>query len=74
MVIALGSTLSVTPAADIPLRATMRGVPYVVINQGDTGHDGLGIITLRLEADVGDVFPQAVALALADDTQARQQG
>lgn len=64
LVVALGSTLSVTPAADIPLRAAQRGVPYVVINRGDTGHDGNRIITLRLEADVGEVFPAAVELAL----------
>jgi len=64
LVIALGSTLSVTPAADIPIDAASRGTPYVVINRGDTGHDGVGIVTLRLEADVGEVFPPAVALAL----------
>jgi NAD-dependent deacetylase len=64
LVIALGSTLSVAPAADIPLHAARRGTPYVVINRGDTGHDGYGIITLRLEADVGEVFPAAVARAL----------
>ena len=64
LAIALGSTLSVTPAADIPLRAAMSGAPYVVINRGDTGHDGLGIISLRLDADVGEVFPAAVAKAL----------
>jgi NAD-dependent deacetylase len=64
MVIALGSTLTVTPAADIPLRAAARGVPYIVINRGDTAHDGLGVITMRLDADVGEVVPPAVALAL----------
>ena len=64
MVMALGSTLLVTPAADIPLSAAKRGVPYAVVNRGDTGHDGLGIITLRLDADVGEVVPPAVALAL----------
>jgi len=64
LVIALGSTLAVTPAADIPLRAAARGVPYAVINRGDTAHDGLGIITLRLDADVAEVLPAAVALAL----------
>ena len=66
LAVALGSTLSVAPAADIPLQAARRGTPYVVINQGDTGHDGYGMITLRIEADVGEVFPAAVALALAE--------
>lgn len=64
MAIALGSTLAVTPAADIPLRAAARRVPYVVINRGDTAHDGLGVITMRLDADVAEVVPPAVALAL----------
>ena len=64
MVMALGSTLLVTPAADIPRRAAMNGVPYAVVNRGDTGHDGLGIITLRLDGDVSEVVPPAVALAL----------
>lgn len=64
LVVALGSTLSVTPAADIPLSAARRGAPYVVINRGETGHDGLGIITLRSEADVGEIFPAAVTVAL----------
>lgn len=64
MVLALGSTLSVTPAAEIPLRGAMRGVPYAVVNRGETDHDGLGIITLRLDADVGEVVPKAVDLAI----------
>ena len=67
MVIALGSTLAVTPAADIPLRAAGRGVPYIVVNRGDTAHDGLGVISMRLDADVGEVVPAAVALALEQD-------
>jgi len=67
LVVALGSTLIVTPAADIPLHAARRGAPYVVINRGETGHDGLGIITLRLEVDVGEVFPQAVEQALEEE-------
>ena len=64
LVLALGSTLSVTPAADIPLSAARRGEPYVVVNRGDTAHDELGIVTLRVEADVGAIVPQAVARAL----------
>ena len=64
LVISLGSTLSVTPAADIPLEAAMSGVPYVVVNQGPTEHDGLPLVTLRIEDDLGSVFPQAVKAAL----------
>jgi NAD-dependent deacetylase len=60
LVIALGSTLSVTPAADIPLIAAGRGVPYVVINRGETAHDDHPGVTLRLDGDVAEIFPPAV--------------
>jgi NAD-dependent deacetylase len=63
-VIALGSTLSVTPAAHVPLQAAARGIPYVIINSGATEHDGLGQVTLRLEGDVREILPQAVEQAL----------
>ncbi len=65
LVVALGSTLSVHPAADIPLLAASRGMPYVVINRGETDHDGLPGVTLRLEGDVAEIFPPAVAAALS---------
>jgi NAD-dependent deacetylase len=63
LVLALGSTLSVHPAAAIPLTAAKRGVPYVVVNRGATDHDE--IATLRLEGDVAAIVPPAVA-ALVD--------
>ncbi len=59
LVLALGSTLSVQPAASIPLAALRRGVGYVVINRGPTDHDELA--TLRLEGDVAAILPPAVA-------------
>ena len=40
LVVALGSTLSVYPAASFPLLETERGAPYVIINQGPTDYDG----------------------------------
>jgi NAD-dependent deacetylase len=64
LVLALGSTLSVYPAANIPLIAASHGAPYVVINRGPTKHDGLAEVTLRLEGDVGEIFPAAVEEAL----------
>ena len=64
LVIALGSTLSVYPAAAIPLIAAQRDVPYVIINQGDTAHDDLSWLTLRFESDVNQIFPAAVRYAL----------
>lgn len=64
LVIALGSTLSVYPAAGFPLSAADRGVPYVVINRGETDHDRQAPIALRLEGDVADFFPPAVERVL----------
>jgi NAD-dependent deacetylase len=58
LVLALGSTLSVQPAASIPLIAARAGAPYIIINQGPTDHDS--IATLRLEGDVAALLPAAV--------------
>ena len=65
LVVALASTLSVQPAAGFPLAAAERGVPYVVVNRGATAHDNHPAVTLRLEGDVVELFPPAVADALA---------
>jgi NAD-dependent deacetylase len=64
LVVALGSTLSVYPAAEIPLRAARRGVPYAIVNLGRTDHDDLAAVSLRIEADVGAAFGAAVEDAL----------
>ena len=64
LVIALGSTLSVYPAAQIPLTAASLGVPYIIINRGPTDHDRFAQVTLRLEGDVAEIFPAAVNEAL----------
>lgn len=64
LVVALGSSLSVYPAAGIPLLAARRGAPYAIINRGPTDHDDLRELTLRIEGDVGEVFPLAVEKAL----------
>ena len=65
LMIALGSTLSVYPAASLPLLAAQRGVPYVIVNRGATDHDGHDRVTLRLEGDVTAIVPPAVEAALA---------
>jgi NAD-dependent deacetylase len=65
LVIALGSTLSVYPAAGIPLEAAKLGAPYVIINRGGTEHDDLSLVALRLEGDVVELFPPAVTQALS---------
>lgn len=64
LVVALGSTLSVYPAAGFPLAAAEGGTPFVVINRGVTDHDGHSALTLRLEGDVVALLPPAVAAAL----------
>jgi NAD-dependent deacetylase len=64
LVLALGSTLSVYPAANIPLLAAKRGAPYVIINRGPTEHDDLPEVTLRMEGDVCEIFPPAVQAVL----------
>ena len=65
LILALGSSLVVTPAADIPLSGVNHGAPYVIINQGQTPHDGLA--TLRIDGDVADYLPAAVARLCTPD-------
>jgi NAD-dependent deacetylase len=64
LVVALGSTLSVYPAAAFPLMIARRGVPYVIINRGATEHDDEPCVALRIEGEVSEIFPRAVASAL----------
>ncbi len=66
LVVALGSTLSVYPAASFPLMAARRGVPYVIINRGVTEHDDEPLVSLRLDGDVGELFSGAVDRALEE--------
>jgi NAD-dependent SIR2 family protein deacetylase len=53
----------VHPAASVPLHALRRGVPYVIINRGPTDQDELA--TLRLEGDVAEILPPAVAALIS---------
>lgn len=64
LVVALGSTLSVYPAAAFPLLAAQGGAPYVIINRGATEHDHEQAVSLRLEGEVSEIFPAAVESAL----------
>jgi NAD-dependent deacetylase len=64
LAVSLGSTLSVYPAASFPLIAARRGVPYIIINRGATDHDHEDCVTIRLEGEVGLLFPAAVDAAL----------
>jgi NAD-dependent deacetylase len=65
LVVALGSTLSVHPAASFPLIAAKHGAPYIIINRGATDHDDEPSVTCRLEGEVNQLFPAAVEIALA---------
>ena len=65
LVVALGSTLSVYPAASLPLIAAEGGTPYVIINRGSTDHDRHPAVILRLEGDVAKIFPPAVSEGLS---------
>lgn len=64
LIVALGSTLSVYPAASFPLLAAQRGVPYVIVNRGVTEHDHESCVSLRIEGEVSEIFPAAVDAAL----------
>ncbi len=57
-VIAVGSTLSVYPAAYFPLEIAGRGDPFVIVNQGPTEHDRLA--TVCIEGRAGEVLPELV--------------
>ena len=62
--IVIGSTLSVYPAAFIPLAVVENGNPMVIINQGHTDHDFRA--TARIDGVAGDVVPQLVDRLLRD--------
>ncbi|MBK7977525.1 MAG: Sir2 family NAD-dependent protein deacetylase [Deltaproteobacteria bacterium] len=56
--LAIGSTLEVQPAALVPLAARRAGAPYVIVNRGDTAHDG--VASVRLEGDCVELLPALV--------------
>jgi len=59
LVIAVGSTLEVEPAASVPLAGKSSGAFYAIVNLGDTAHDRLA--DLRIEGDATEVLPRVVA-------------
>ena len=56
--IVVGSSLVVTPAADMPKVALESGARLVIINQGETPFDR--VAHLRFEERIGEVLPPAV--------------
>lgn len=56
--IVVGSSLVVTPAADMPKVALQSGARLVIINQGETPFDQH--VNLRFWEAIGEVLPPAV--------------
>jgi NAD-dependent deacetylase len=57
-VIAIGSSLSVYPAAYVPLDVASRGAPFVIINNSPTDLDS--VASTRLDGMAGTLLPQLV--------------
>lgn len=55
----VGSSLVVTPAADMPRVAVASGARLVIINRGETPFDR--VCHLRFEEGIGEVLPPSVA-------------
>jgi NAD-dependent protein deacetylase/lipoamidase len=68
LVMAIGTTLEVQPAASIPLVALRRGARYAIINRGPTAQDE--IATIRIEGDAVEVLPRVVARLKASESGA----
>jgi hypothetical protein len=56
--VVVGSSLVVTPAADMPREALRAGAQWVIINAGDTLFDSYA--HLRFWEKIGEVLPPAV--------------
>ncbi len=57
-VLAVGTTLSVYPAAELAARAVLGGAPLVIVNLGPTEQDHLA--TVKLEGRAGHLLPDLV--------------
>ena len=62
LMIAVGSSLQVYPAADLPASAARLGIPLVIVNDEATPLDDLATVVVRGRA--GEVLPPAVAAVL----------
>jgi len=60
LMVVVGSSLVVTPAADIPVIAFEKGARLVILNQGETPLDD--IAHLRFDERIYDILPVAVTL------------
>jgi NAD-dependent SIR2 family protein deacetylase len=55
--VVVGSSLVVTPAADMPAEALRSGAKLVIINQGETPFDRHA--HLRFREKIGEILPRA---------------
>ncbi|MEZ4507199.1 MAG: NAD-dependent deacylase [Thermomicrobiales bacterium] len=62
LLLVIGSSLVVNPAAKLPLIAKRNGAPVVIVNRTETRQDHLA--DLRLEGSAGSVIPAAIDHAL----------
>lgn len=63
VVIVVGSTVAVWPAAEIILKAAMRKIPIVIINRGPTEADSYA--SVKIDAGIGDTLPRIVDAILS---------
>ena len=63
VVLVVGSTVSVWPAADIVMRAAHQAKPIVIVNKGPTDADHLA--AAKLDSGIGEVLPEMVERVLA---------
>jgi NAD-dependent deacetylase len=63
LMLVVGSSLQVYPAADVPEVAAERGVPVVIVNDEPTPLDVAATVVLRGRS--GEVLPEIRRLALA---------
>jgi NAD-dependent SIR2 family protein deacetylase len=58
VMLVVGSSLSVNPAAELPVIAKRIGATLIIINKGPTQHDNLADV--RIEAKSGEFLPKVV--------------
>ena len=65
LVVSSGSSLTVEPAASVPLTARQSGAFYAIVNQGPTAHDGCA--DLVINRDVTRVLPEVAGKILKQE-------
>ena len=66
LLLVVGSSLVVNPAAKLPLIAKRSGAPVAIVNRTETGQDALA--DLRVAGSAGFVLPKAIDAALGTAT------